>query len=296
MRGWPLSAPAAPPTALPPTRQVRAETSAAAAAGALFVGRERDLAALAEALARGAHALVEGRFGMGRTALLRHLQATRGAAWRIAFADADLAPAGLCTEWWRELHGGAPGASAGPAKDRRASRAAVSGRPSFTAVSGRPSFAGLSRRPSFTGLSRRPSFAALRAALLRLPAGDRRPHVLVLDGVSRLTPARMDLVRRLAGAGFRLVAVVEHALSRADRLRLAAWLAPACRVELAPLPVSDAELYFARLAAARGLAWSREVVRALARSSCGYPLRMHELAVRALEGQPTAAAPRRSPP
>jgi hypothetical protein len=223
------------------------------AAADVFVGREAECAALAAALARGGHAIVEGRFGMGRTALLRRLQATRGAAWCMAFAEADDPPAAVCARWWCDLWGGA----APP-------------------------------RP----------FAALRAALLNAPLRDPRPHVLVLDGISRLTPPKADLVRRLAAAGrHRMVAVVEGGLSAAERLRLAAWLVPCCRVELGPLPPVEVRRFFTRVADEHRLAWDAATIRSLARSSAGYPLRMQELVRRELDRhEPAGRKPRRRDP
>jgi hypothetical protein len=220
----------------------------------LFVGREGETAALAAALSQGANAIVEGRFGMGRTALLRRLQAIQGEAWQVAFADCDLPPASICAQWWSELGGGA----APPPP---------------------------------------PGLAALRAALLRAPLADRRPHVLVLDGISRLTPAKLDLVRRFAASGrFRLAAIVETALSRPERVRLAAWLAPARRVALRALPPADRRLFFSRLAAEHRLAWSPAVISGLARSSGGYPLRMQEQARRELARRPAGLELRLAPP
>ncbi|HEY6321836.1 MAG TPA: AAA family ATPase, partial [Thermoanaerobaculia bacterium] len=130
-----------------------------------FVGREQETAALAAALAAGLNVVVEGKYGMGRTALLRQVEAALGRAYRFAFADGDLTPAAICEQWLAALAG---------AKRRRPER-----------------------------------YLAVRAALLRVPLADPRPHVLVLDNLCRLTPPKADLIRRLASCGrFRLAAIL----------------------------------------------------------------------------------------
>lgn len=229
-----------------------APAPAAARGAALpFAGREREIAALAAALAAGLNVIVEGSYGMGRTALLHEVAARLGAAYRFAFAGFALTPAGICEQCLGCL-------------------------------------AGARRLPR-----RRRRYLAARAALLRAPLADPRPHVLVLDDLGRLTPAKAELIRRLSGCGrFRLAAVCEPFLPAPERLRLCAWLAPARRLTLGPLAPAAARRFFARLDAAYQLSWSPATIRDLARASGGYPLRMQEQAQRELarDGAGVAAA------
>jgi type II secretory pathway predicted ATPase ExeA len=226
-----------------------------------FVGREREIEAIAAALADGLHVVVAGRYGMGRTALLRRVAARLMPGSRCAFASFELTPAGICGQLLADLAG----------------QAGLGGPPR--------------RRPE-----RRRSHLAVRAALLRAPLADPRPHVLVLDDLGRLSPPKLDLVRRFSACGrFRLAAIVEPFLAAPQRLRLDAWLEPACRVTLGPLEPAAARLFFARLAAAHRLPWSAAAIDGLARASCGHPRRMRELAnrelARAARAAATAAAP-----
>jgi AAA ATPase domain len=233
-----------------------------------FVGREREVEAIAAALAAGLHVVVAGRYGMGRTALLHRVAARLMPGCRCAFGSFELTPAGICDQLLAGLAGQA-------------------GQADLTRLGGPP------RRRQ----GRRRSHLAVRAALLRAPLADPRPHVLVLDDLGRLSPPKLDLVRRFSACGrFRLAAIVEPFLAAPQRLRLDAWLEPACRVTLGPLEPAAARLFFARLAAAHRLPWSAAAIDGLARASCGYPRRMRELANRELaraarDGAAATAAP-----
>jgi MoxR-like ATPase len=218
-----------------------------------FVGRERELDLLQAALGGDGHAILEGRYGMGRSALLHEAAARAGAAWRFAVADFALPPAAIGAQLWEQLLG---------------------------AGRGRP-------RPG--------NHLAMRAAVLRAPLADSRPPqsqrwVLALDNIASLSPRKLDLVRRLADGGhFRLAAVVERFLPAADRRRLDACLAPACRIVLGPLAPAATRRFFSLLAAAHDLPWNAEVIAGLARASRGYPLRMQEQACRELAGRAGSA-------
>jgi hypothetical protein len=200
-----------------------------------LVGREREEALLASALAAGRNVVLSGKYGSGRTALVRHVAETAVGRFRFAFCDFSAPP----RETWAVL-----AAELVPERRRKAP-------------------------------SRQSSSRALRARVLGAPLAEGPPPVVVLDDVGRLTPARLDVVRRLAVTGcFRFVAIVEAHLPGAQRAHLLACLAPLERLRLGPLTQPAVREFLARAAAARGLDWTPEKVEAVARGTAGHPLSM----------------------
>jgi hypothetical protein len=208
-----------------------------------FVGREREIATVAAALAAGLNVVLEGRYGSGRTALLRRVEEALAASHRFAFADGSLTASGICNQW-------------------------------LAALGGLESTAAAHRKP--------PRYLSARAALVRAPEKAGRRPVLVLDDLGRLTPAKVELIRRLtAGGGLRLVAVLEPFLPAAQRLVINAWLVPLRRLKLGPLSVAASRRFFTCLAAQHRLPWELPTVLGLARAGGGHPLAMWELATTA---------------
>jgi len=202
-----------------------------------LVGREQEEARLAAALAAGKNVVVSGKYGSGRTALVRHLAETSAGRFRFAFCDFSAPP----RETWAVL-------AAEVAPDRRRK------------ASGR-------RRPA--------SSRALRARVLGAPRADGPPTVVVLDDVGRLTPARLDALRRLTVTDrFRFVAIIEGHLPAAEREHLLACLAPLERLPLGPLSQPAVRDFLTRAAVARGLGWTAERVEVVARGTAGNSLAM----------------------
>ncbi len=219
-----------------------------------LVGRENEEARVAEALAAGRNVVLSGKYGSGRTALVRHLAATCAGRFRFVFCDFSAPP----RETWAALAAGLV-----PERRRKA-------------------------------LGRRPGSRALRARVLGAPMTDGPPAVVVLDDVGRLTPARLDVVRRLTVSDrFRFVAIVEGHLPAAERKHLLACLAPLERLRLGPLPQGAVRDFLARAAAERGLAWSPEKVAAMARGTGGHPLSMRLALDRIADRAPDRALERR---
>jgi hypothetical protein len=200
-----------------------------------LVGREREEARLASALGAGRNAVVSGKYGSGRTALVRHLAGTCAGRFRFALCDFSAPP----RDTWATL-----AAAFLPAKRGKTS-------------------------------IRQTGYRTLRARVLGASLGDGPPAVVVLDDVGRVTPARLDLVRRLSVTDrFLFVAVVERHLPDAERKHLLACLAPCERLRLGPLSQPAVRGFLARASAARGLSWTPEKIEAVARGTGGYPLSM----------------------
>lgn len=104
---------------------------------------------------------------------------------------------------------------------------------------------------------------------------DRRRHALVLDNVARLSPQRLDLLRRLRER-HPVVAIVEDFLPAAAKAELCAALWARAPLRLGPLSLDAAVAYFEACGRAHGLGWGRGEVLGLARATGGFPLGMRE--------------------
>ena len=80
----------------------------------VFVGREREASRIVSELTKGRNAVVSGPFGIGRTALIRHVAEEMGAGWRFAMLDFSHTPAELCSALVAALRGGGPRARGAP--------------------------------------------------------------------------------------------------------------------------------------------------------------------------------------
>jgi hypothetical protein len=219
-----------------------------------FVGRERELERLAAALEAGRNVVLSGNYGMGRTALVRRLGELAPDRFRLCFADFSDTPAAICRSLAPML----------PAR-RRARR--------------RGSLPRARRQRSVT----RAWYHSLAAALARASWPAPPLTVLVLDGLAKLTPAKLALLKLLAGnASARWVVIVERFLPRRDLARATAWLYPVERLHVGRLPPGAAREYFRLLCEEHALGWTEEDVRAMARGSGGYPLAMRLAGDRAL--------------
>ena len=209
----------------------------------MFVGRCEEIAAVQHELAAGRNVVLVGRYGIGRTALVRQVAARVGAGRRFVFLDFASTPATMCRSIHEELF---------PARGR--ARRAV---------------------PR--------SFRATRSLLLRDAPATSRPPVLVLDGIARLTAPKLDLMHALAKTGrFGFVAVAEAFLPPRDLLRVRTALFPNVLLRLGPLGRRESEEFFAEASERFGLGWTAQHLRLLASTRHGYPLAMAETVARDL--------------
>jgi len=157
----------------------------------------RECKRIQSALAAGHNLVLTGPFGIGRTALLRHLAKQMNEDWRFIFLDGSQTPArllrGLIQKW-------------------------------------APKRPGTSRRTATAWKVERRHLATLRSP-------DPRPVVVVLDDVAKVTRPQLDLIRWLKDDGrFRIIAVTERFLPEDGQRRLRARLYPAPLLTLGPLP------------------------------------------------------------
>ena len=68
-----------------------------------FVGREKEIKTVVDALTRGQNVVVTGKFGVGRTALIRHVAQTTPDHWRFIFLDFSRTANQVCQNLLEEL-------------------------------------------------------------------------------------------------------------------------------------------------------------------------------------------------
>jgi hypothetical protein len=208
-----------------------------------FVGRSAEIASLRRELEAGRNVVIVGKYGIGRTSLVRQAAAQLEAAYRFYFLDFASTPAGMCRSAFEEIFKGTA---------RR-------------------------RRPSPESYRQVQRFVAHES-----PREARIP-VLVFDDVARLTPAKCALLRYLARTGhFRFIAIAEAFLSSADLSRLRVLLFPNALLTLHPLAPGESEEFFSAASRNLGLSWTASRMSLLARVKHGYPLAMAETVAREL--------------
>ncbi len=209
-----------------------------------FVGRKREIAALLRCLSQGRNVVLSGRFGVGRSRLVRHLAQRYSDRWQFLFADFSRPASECCNELLQQAH---------PRPPR-------------------------GRRNRYTRI------ADAKKALRAEEAGRSRPRVVVLDNIATISRQKLAFIQDLRfDSGLLFIAIAESFIAEADLLRLRAVLYPSEQLILENLAQSEAADFFRRAAARNHLEWDETFVRMLAASSAGYPLSMHERLKRQIE-------------
>ena len=64
----------------------------------LFWGRERELAAITAALGSDKSVILTGKYGIGKTTLVKEVAKKNGKKWRFLFADFSKTPSTVCND------------------------------------------------------------------------------------------------------------------------------------------------------------------------------------------------------
>jgi len=209
-----------------------------------FVGREKEIGQIKEALEGGKNVIVSGKYGMGRTSLIKHVAEMMQKGWRFLFLDFSETPGKLCQHLIAKLW---------PQKECR-------GRDEFS------------------------KYRSARFRIVSLQFNDSRRHVLVLDNVAKLSAQKIDFIRYLAWEKrFRFVAIVESFVSDDDLLRLRVRLYPAETIMLQNLDKRKVYEFYQHLSEQHRFHWTEGHIKNLAEITGGYPLRIQEISLRELE-------------
>ena len=202
-----------------------------------FVGRKREIAAVMRSLAQGRNVVVTGRFGIGRSRMVKQMATLHADTWQFLFADFSRPASQSCNDLIHQIlpHRGG------------------------------------SRRNRYTRMSDAKDILAGKTSPAHLP------RVVVLDNIGKISRPKLAFIRDLRFDGELLfIAIVERFLPEADLFLLRSVLYPADTVLLQNLGKKETEDFFRTAARKKNLDWDEKVIRGLAASSEGYPLLMTE--------------------
>lgn len=199
----------------------------------IFVGRDKETKNIIRALEDGRNVILKGPYGIGRTALARHVAEAIGERRVFHFVDFSRTPREMCEALAREL--------------RKKSKGKKRWEPM--------------------------RYKSERYRILHGNIGDGKRHVIVFDNVSKLTRAKVSMLRRFAEEGhFQTITIVERFIKEDDEAQLRLLMAPSVVITLGYLNKVDTRLLVQKLAEKKGLRWDERRIKAHADSTGGYPL------------------------
>ena len=208
-----------------------------------FVGREKEIRLIIKALKRGNNVILTGKYGIGRTSLIRNIADTTRNRWRFIFVDFSQTPGRVCRLLIDELLPKSKGKTRGEILGYKSNRFRIS----------------------------------------NLDFADRKQHVLVLDNIAKLSAQKLDLIRYLAMAKrFRFVAIVENFMRGDDLFVLRARLSNAMLINIPHLSIEAAREYFRHSSGQHHFHWTESQINHLAEMTGGYPVGMKEVVTRKL--------------
>jgi hypothetical protein len=212
-----------------------------------FVGRKQEIAAVRRSLAQGHNIVLTGRFGVGRSRLVKHISNLYAKNWRFLFADFSKPAARSCNDMVRQLI---------PHQDN-------------------------SRRNRYTRLVH-----AIDIILGKKVIEDLQ-KVIVLDNIGKISQQKLAFIRDIRfDSELLFIAIAESFLSEADLFRLRSALYPSDLLTLHNLRKSETISFFRHASQRKKLIWSEGFIQMLAASTEGYPLLMKERLQREIQLPP----------
>ena len=212
-----------------------------------FIGRKREIAAVIKSLKQNRNVVVTGRYGVGRSCLVKHISRLCSKSWQFLFADFSKTAARSCNDMVSQLASGQ-------------SR---------------------SQRHRYMRLRRAKDIIRGR----NVPA--EFPRVVVLDNIGKISNKKLAFIRDMRfDSDLLFIAITESFLPEADLFRLRATLYPSDLLHLHNLKRTETAAYFRKVSQKKRLGWSEHFIQMLAASAGGYALMMNEMAQREAEPAP----------
>jgi len=213
-----------------------------------FIGREREMAGIRRALTGRRNLVVTGKFGIGRTSLIKQFARLNDEQWRFLFSDFSQPPAKVCHDLLWQLE----------PKSHDVSRSRI----------------------------RSLGYQRAQSLIISLASKDKRRPVIALDNIEKLTPQRLSFIRDLTREGvFIFIAIAEPFLPEEDLFHLRVCLYPSTQMRLRNLSSEQTARFFRVLGTKNQFPWTENDIHVLSLATKGYPLAMREFVTRALERQ-----------
>jgi energy-coupling factor transporter ATP-binding protein EcfA2 len=208
-----------------------------------FVGREKETKKIMKALERGNNVVLMGKYGIGRTSLIKHVAALMKDRWRFVFVDFSQTPGKVTTQLLGELV---------PEKRR--------GKDHYIRYkSGRFLIVSKELKDKRKHVLVFDNIAKLTAQKLQLI------RYLIQEST------------------FQYIAIAESFLSKEDLFLLRAALLPAEMIMLPYLSEESTKTLLCHLADKYSFHWSEQRLSMLVSATRGYPLGVHEVIKRELD-------------
>jgi hypothetical protein len=204
----------------------------------MFIGRERETKQVITSLSSGRSVILSGKYGIGRTSLVRHVARVMRGKWNFLFADFSRTPDQVC----RELEGQ------------------------------------LKQETIYKKQAAPVRYKSRRRRLAAAASKERIPSVLVLDNIAKLTAQKLTLIRYWAmESSFLFVAVTETFIAETELLSLRMVLLPADIMHIKRMQMGESVEMIRSCVEGCNLSWTDQQVRAAALVTRGYPLGIVEL-------------------
>jgi hypothetical protein len=199
----------------------------------MFVGREKETRTIIRALEEGKNVVLQGMFGIGRTALARHVAEAMGNRWMFHFIDFSRTPRQMCEALAQ----------------------------------------GLRKNSKWKKRTQPMQYKSERYLILHGNLSDKKNHVIVFDNVAKLTRAKIAMLRLFAQERrFQMIAIVERFIKKSDKVRFRCLMMPSIIVSIGYLNRVETRLFVRMLAEKKRLHWDEQRIGMLADSTRGYPL------------------------
>jgi hypothetical protein len=203
-----------------------------------FYGRQDEIKRILKVLKQGKNLVLQGKYGVGKTHLVRHFARRHRNQWKFLFADFEKNPARIIGNLFRQIKSACPSIKL---KDSMPYRIA-------------------------------------KSKLIDVGLKDPGHYVIVLDNIARVTGPKATFLRDLTWEhGFIVIALAEGFLSADNLMRLRAGLMPCELIRLDNLRLNESIMFFKQVADRNQFHWTQSRIRAFAEATHGYPLLMADL-------------------
>ena len=213
----------------------------------LFVGRKREKKQIFESLREGKNIIIGGKFGIGRTSLIREIAKILADERKFVFVDFSKTPGEMSEKLMKEL--------------------------------------GLSARFKKTGTKM--GYKSMRYRVANAKSLKKQNTVIVFDNIAKLTNQKTIFLRHLIlEQHFQFIAIVEHFLPQKHFFELKVQLIPTATITLRYLKMIDVEDYLQTYSNQYHLNWQGDYIHDMVNLASGYPLRMTEILKKEREPRP----------